>query len=85
MLGRSCGWIEMRDDLMSPQVEIDPLIRTAPFGATEQPAIKSARGSKIMDGKGKMEWLERHRACLPPRSTCVSLDLARGDAAVQDR
>jgi hypothetical protein len=35
--------IEMRDDLMSEKVEVDPVIRRAPFGAPHDVAVKTPR------------------------------------------
>jgi hypothetical protein len=45
----------MRDDLVPVEIEIDPLIRAAAFGATQQFAIELARGGDAMDGKREME------------------------------
>ena len=59
LLGR-----EMGDDLMAEQVEIDPMVGAAPFGAAEQPSVEAARGTEVVDRKGKMERRQAHSACL---------------------
>jgi hypothetical protein len=46
---------QMRDDLVPVEVEIDPFVGRTPFGAAHHPAIKGARSSQIIDGKGEME------------------------------
>jgi hypothetical protein len=43
------------DDLGSVEVEIDPVVGASAFGTTEQPAIESASGAEVVDGKGEME------------------------------
>jgi hypothetical protein len=63
--------IQMRHDLMPLQIEVDPSIRTAPFGAAQHPAIESARGGKIMDRKGEMEGLKRHAGLIAATLPCV--------------
>jgi hypothetical protein len=45
----------MRDYLVPVEVEIDPLLRTAPFGAAEQFAIKLARSGETMNRKRQMK------------------------------
>ena len=42
-------------DLMTIKVEIYPPLRAAPFVAAEHPAIKLARGVKVMDRKGEVK------------------------------
>ena len=45
----------MRDDLMAEEIEIDPVIARAAFGAAEQVAVKGARFGKIAHRKRHME------------------------------
>ena len=46
---------EMRDDLMTVQIEIDPLIRASAFRAAQNAAVKSARFFQIFYGKCQMK------------------------------
>jgi len=46
---------KMRHDLMPMQVEVDPMVGTATFGAAKQPAVKASRSLKVVDWKGKVE------------------------------
>ena len=39
----------MGDDLVAEEIEVDPLVRAAPFRAAEQPAVKGARRGKVVD------------------------------------
>ena len=54
----------MGDDLVAEQVEVDPAVGTAPLGAAEHAAIKGSGGAKIVDGKGEVEWAQRHAPLL---------------------
>ena len=46
---------EMRDDLMAVEIEIDPLVGTAPFRTAEQFAVELARGGEAMNRKRQMK------------------------------
>src|SRR5262245_9518233 len=48
--------IEMRDELMAEEVEVDPLVRAAALGTTEQPTVERARCGQIVNRNRKMEW-----------------------------
>ena len=63
----------MRDDLMPEEVEIDPVIRTAPLFAAQQPAVKGARGSKIMDGESEVEGASHAAILSQPTSRVIAL------------
>ena len=52
--------IEVGDDLVTMKVEIDPLVRTSPFRATQQSAVKYARGAEVIDREGEMERTQAH-------------------------
>ena len=52
------GGIEVRDDLMPEQVEIDPRVGAAPFGAAERAAVESARGGEVVDRESEVERTE---------------------------
>ena len=45
----------MGDDLVAEEIEVDPFIRAAAFGAAEQAAVEVARGGEIVDRKGEVE------------------------------
>jgi hypothetical protein len=56
---------EVSDDLMAEQVEVDPLVARATFGAAEQFAIEPARGGEVVDREGEVEGGERgHRTSI---------------------
>ena len=61
---RTASGREMRDDLMAVEIEIDPMVGAAPFGAAEQLAVEAARGGEVVDRKGEMEG--RQGSCAPP-------------------
>ena len=46
-----CTRLQVRDDLVTEEVEVDPMLRTAAFGAAEQTTIESTRRSEIVDRK----------------------------------
>ena len=52
---------EMSNNLMSEEIEIDPVLRGPAFRTAKQATIKSPRGGKIIDRKGEMETGSRHR------------------------
>ena len=55
---------EMGDDLVAVEVEIDPMVGAAAFGAAEQLAVEAPRGGEIVDRKGKVEGRKAHVAHL---------------------
>jgi hypothetical protein len=58
----------MGDDLVTVEVEIDPMFGASALGAAEQIAIEAARGVEVVDRKGEMEGWRVHGAALlwPP-------------------
>ena len=54
------GRFQMSDDLVSEQVEVDPLCGTATFRTAKCSAIESAGSIKIVDRKGNMKRGQRH-------------------------
>jgi hypothetical protein len=54
-LGRQVG-----DDLVAVEVEVDPLVGAAPFGAADRAAPERARGGKIVDREGEVERAQGH-------------------------
>jgi hypothetical protein len=46
---------EVRDDLMTVEVEIDPLVRTAPFRTAQQFAVELACSGEAMNRKRQMK------------------------------
>src|SRR4051794_25421242 len=57
--GRRIG-SEMRDDLMSVEVEIDPMLCASAFRASQQPAVEGSRRGKVVDREGEMEGRNAH-------------------------
>ena len=53
---------KMSDDLVTMQVEIDPLVCATAFRAAEKLAVEPPCGSKIIDGEGEMERRQAHAA-----------------------
>src|SRR6185312_11312854 len=51
---------QVRDDLMSMEIEIDPLGRGAPFRTPEQLAVETASFLEITHGKGEVETRPAH-------------------------
>jgi hypothetical protein len=41
--------VEMRHELMAEEIEIDPVVRAAPLGATKQAAVEGARAREIVN------------------------------------
>jgi hypothetical protein len=54
----------MRDDLVAVEIEIDPMLGAAAFGAAEQLPVKAARGGEVVDRKGEMERRQAHAALM---------------------
>src|SRR5215213_7929342 len=50
-----CFGREMRDDLMSEKIEINPAIRASAFFAAENFAVKLSRFFQILNGKSQMK------------------------------
>ena len=49
------AWVEMRDQLMTEEVEVDPLVRATILGAAEELAVERARASEIVHGDREMK------------------------------
>jgi len=58
---------QMGDDLMTVEIEIDPLRRGTAFGAAQQTAVKGARLGQVVHGKGEMKRGLRHGGILKGR------------------
>ena len=52
----------MGNDLMTPQIEINPVIGASPFGTAEQLAVETAGGGEIVNREGKVKGRKCHRA-----------------------
>ncbi len=50
--------VEMRDQLVTEEIEIHPVLAAAPFGTAEESAIETAGCAQGMDRYGEMEWLK---------------------------
>jgi hypothetical protein len=50
----------MGDDLVPVEIEIDPMVRAAAFGAAEQFAVEAPSGGKVVDRKGMVEGRKAH-------------------------
>jgi hypothetical protein len=51
-------WREVSDQLVTKQVEIDPLVISAAFGATEYGTVKMAGGFEVVHGNGEVKGLD---------------------------
>ena len=69
---RPRGGIEMRDDLVTRQVEIDPPVARSPLLAPQHAAVKGARFGEIMDGKGEVEGTQCHASIIHQRPACAN-------------
>jgi hypothetical protein len=49
----------VRDDLVTEEIEVDPLFGAAAFGATEHRAVEMARSLEIIDGERNVEGTKR--------------------------
>ena len=54
-VGHPGGADPVRDDLVPVEIEIDPVVGRAAFGATEESAVEAARLAEIGNRKGKVE------------------------------
>jgi hypothetical protein len=45
----------MRDDLVTEEIEIDPVIARAALRAAKNAGVERARGCEVVNRKGKME------------------------------
>ena len=45
----------MRNDLVTEEIEIDPVVARAAFRAAENAGVERARGREVVNRKGKME------------------------------
>ena len=69
----------MGDDLVAVEIEIDPMVGAAAFGAAEQFAVEAPRGGKVVDRKGEVEGRKAHCAvshCHCARSEAIELNEA---------
>src|SRR5207302_2661293 len=46
---------QVGDDLVAVEIEVDPVVAGAAFGAAEQAAVEGARLGQVTDGKGEVE------------------------------
>ena len=67
LLGR-----QVRDDLVAVEIEVDPDVAGAAFGATEQGAVKGAGLGQVADGKGEVESGNVHGGLIARRERRVS-------------
>jgi hypothetical protein len=68
-MARCGGGFEMRDDLVTVEIEVDPVVGAAAFGAGEDGAVEVARGVEVVDWEGDVKGLNRHREMIP-RTRC---------------
>ena len=55
----------VRDDLMSEEIEVDPMLRAAPLGAPENGAVEVARSLDVVHGKGDVKRAQLHASIIP--------------------
>jgi hypothetical protein len=67
VLTRRRGRRQMCDDLVTEQVEIDPVAAAAPFGTPEYLTIKMAGFAQVIDGKGNVKGCQHQQT--PSRSS----------------
>ncbi len=53
---------EVGDDLVAEEVEVDPLLAAAPFGAADHARPEDARGVEVVDREGEVERWAVHGA-----------------------
>jgi hypothetical protein len=77
--------LQMRDDLVTEEVEVDPLSRTTALATTQRCAVEAASGVKIIDGEGDMKRSEGHVVLLALILRCGarSVDDANRLAAIE--
>src|SRR5690606_20922642 len=75
--GGGCVGCEVGDDLVAVEIEVDPLVRTAPFAAANHPAPKFAGGGKVVDGKGEVERAKGHGEAASGCRRCRFLNMDR--------
>ena len=75
-LGHSARADLVRDDLVAVEIEVDPFVRRAPFGAAEEIAVEAPRLPEIGHGKREVEarvvrsrQVRGHQLCIPQRRT----------------
>jgi hypothetical protein len=68
----------MGDNLVAEQVEIDPLLRAPPLGASEELAIEASGSSKIVDRKRKVKRRQAHALPLLGTAALVEAFVERG-------
>jgi hypothetical protein len=61
---------EMRDDLMSEEIEIDPVIGAPTFGASKEFAVKAARCTKVVNWECEVEWRQAHFVTIARQKGC---------------
>ena len=52
---------EVGYDLVAEEVEVDPFVGAAAFGAGQYFAVEAAGGGQVIDGEGYVEGSEGHR------------------------
>ena len=82
---RSRAFVEMRHDLVSAEIEVDPPLARPPLAAPEHPPVEVPRGGEIVDGKGEVEGAERHGPDVRRTTSSVTPDLFRGPPEGKDR
>ena len=55
---RTRARVEMRHELMTKEIEVDPLLAAAPFRAAEEPAVERARRGQVVNRHGEVEGRE---------------------------
>jgi hypothetical protein len=48
----------VRDQLVTKEIKINPLLRATPLGATQNSAVETARFGKIVNRHCQMKWLQ---------------------------
>ena len=57
----------MRDDLVAVEIEVDPVVGAAAFGAAEDGCVEVASGVEVVDWKGDVKGLDGHGSMIPRR------------------
>jgi len=58
---RHCGpRCQVSNDLVAVEIEVDPMVGTAPFRASDHPAPERAGGSEVVNRESEMEWTQGH-------------------------
>ncbi len=71
------GGLEVRDDLVAVEIEVDPVVGAAAFGAGEDGAVEVARGVEVVDWKGDVKGLDGHGSMIAGREGWWPVERAR--------